>query len=75
MLGEASTTEIARNLDTQGYDENVDAAVQGGSVAGSARVDLERKSGKRVATRENFKEIPEAVKRKIEQTREVEKDE
>lgn len=73
MLGEASTTEIARNLDTQGYEENFDAAVEGGSVAGSARVDLERKSGKRVSTRENFKEIPEAVQRKIEPTREVDK--
>ena len=51
MLGEASTTEIARNRDTNGYDENLDAAVEGGTVAGSARKDLERKSGKRVSTR------------------------
>jgi len=65
MLGEASTTEIARNKDAQGYDENLDAAGEGGAVAGSARKDLERKSGKRVSTRENFKEIPEAKKRKI----------
>lgn len=66
MLGEASTTEIARNKDSQGYDENLDAAVEGGTVAGSARKDLEKKSGKRVSTRENYKEIPEAKKRKIE---------
>jgi DNA-damage-inducible protein D len=65
MLGEASTTEIARNKDSQGYDENLDAAVEGGTVAGSARKDLERKSGKRVSTRDNFKEIPEAKKKKI----------
>jgi DNA-damage-inducible protein D len=65
MLGEASTTEIARNKDSQGYDENYDSAVEGGTVAGSARKDLERKSGKRVSTRDNFKEIPEAKKRKI----------
>jgi len=65
MLGEASTTEIARNRDAQEFDENLDAAVEGGTVAGSARKDLERKSGKRVSTRENFKEIPEAKKRKI----------
>jgi hypothetical protein len=65
MLGEASTTEIARNRDTQGYGENLDAAVEGGTVAGSARKDLERKSGKRVSTRENFKEIPEVVKKRI----------
>jgi hypothetical protein len=65
MLGEASTTEIARNRDAQEFDENLEAAVEGGAVAGSARKDLERKSGKRVSTRENFKEIPEAKKRKI----------
>lgn len=70
MLGEASTTEIARNKDSQGYDENLNAAVEGGTVAGSARKDLEKKSGKRVSTRENYKEIPEAKKRKIESGKE-----
>jgi hypothetical protein len=64
MLGEASTTEIARNRDAVGYAENLDAAVDGGTVAGNARCDLERKSSRQVSTRENFKEIPEAVKRK-----------
>ena len=63
-MGEASTTEIARNKDAQGYDENLDAAVEGGTVAGSARLDLEKKSGRRVSSRENFKEISEAVKRR-----------
>ena len=64
MLGEASTTEIARNKDARGYDENLDAAIEGGSVAGSARLDLEKKSGKKVATRQNFKALTEAVARK-----------
>ena len=64
MLGEASTTEIARNKDAQGYDENLDAAAEGGAVAGNARLDLEKKSGKTVSSRDNFKELPEAVKRK-----------
>ncbi len=49
MLGEASTTEFARNKDAQGYVENRDAAVAGGSVAGRARRGLEKKSGKRIA--------------------------
>ncbi len=64
MLGEASTTEIARNRDAQGYDRNRDAAVEGGTVAGNARLDLEGKSGRRVASRENYKALPEAVVRK-----------
>lgn len=64
MLGEASTTEIARNKDAQGYIENRSAAVEGGSVAGRARKDLEKKSGKRIASKENYKQLPEAVVRK-----------
>lgn len=64
MLGEASTTEIARNKDAQGYVENRDAAAEGGSVAGRARRDLENKSGKRIASKENYKQLPEALARK-----------
>ena len=64
MLGEASTTEIAKNRDAHGFDRNKDAAVEGGTVAGNARQELERKSGRRVSSRENYTEIPEAVKKK-----------
>jgi hypothetical protein len=53
MLGEASTTEIARNRDAQGYYLNRAAAIERGTVAGNARVDLEQKSGRRVATHAN----------------------
>ncbi len=58
MLGEASTTEIAKNKNAQGFDENKEAAKQGGSVAGNARKDLERKSGKKVSTSKNYKQLP-----------------
>lgn len=54
MLGEAATTEIARNKDTQGFDENKQAAIEGGSVAGTARKDLEAKSGRKVVSSENY---------------------
>ena len=54
MLGEASTTEIARNTDARGFDENKDVAQKGGEVAGSARADLEKKSGKKVSTSQNY---------------------
>jgi uncharacterized metal-binding protein len=69
MLGEASTTEIARNRNAQGFDRNKDAAVEGGAVAGNARQEMERKSGRRVSSPENYKEITEAVqKRQIKDT-------
>ena len=50
MLGEASTTEITRQHDAQGFGPNRSAARAGGKVAGNARRDLERKSGPKVAT-------------------------
>ena len=59
MLGEASTTEIARKKDAQGFPENKQAAVAGGTIAGNARHELEEKSGTRVSVPENYKEIPE----------------
>lgn len=59
MLGEASTTEIARKKDTLGFNENKIAAVEGGTVAGNARQELEKKTGARVSTSENYKELVE----------------
>lgn len=59
MLGEASTTEIAKNRDAKGFDENHTAAKAGGSVAGKAREDLEQKSGKKIVSSQNFKELTE----------------
>lgn len=54
MLGEAATTEIARNRDARGMPQNQNAAREGGAVAGNARRQLEAKSGKRVVTRDNY---------------------
>jgi DNA-damage-inducible protein D len=65
MLGEASTTEIARQKDALGFAANKQAAKAGGAVAGSARQDLERRSGKRVATKTNYKQLSESVARKL----------
>lgn len=63
MLGEASTTEIARNKNAKGFRENKVAAQEGGAVAGKARKDLELKSGRKVSTRENYLPKPEDKKR------------
>ncbi len=37
MLGEAATTEITRNRNAVGFEENKQTAKEGGSVAGKAR--------------------------------------
>jgi len=54
MLGEASTTEIAVQQNAQGFQENKTAAQSGGSIAGNARKELEKKSGRRVVSSSNF---------------------
>ncbi len=63
MLGEASTTEIARSKDVKGFEENKVAAKKGGTIAGDARQNLEKETGKKVVTNENYLETPEKVKK------------
>jgi len=54
MLGEASTTEIAKRQDAQGFRQNQRAAKAGGTVAGNARKELEGKSGVPVVSSDNY---------------------
>ena len=53
MLGEASTTEIARTDDARGFPENQQAAKRGGAVAGKARKQLEQETGQDVVSKKN----------------------
>jgi prophage antirepressor-like protein len=62
MLGEASTKEIAVNKNAQGFVENKQVAFEGGAVAGNARKELERKSGKKVISKENYLRLPQNKK-------------
>ena len=64
MLGEASTTRIAKVKDVNGLEENKTAARQGGEVAGNARKELESKTGESVLSEDNFLETPEKIKKK-----------
>jgi hypothetical protein len=63
MLGKAATTEIARNRDAQGFPQNKQAAHTGGRVAGNARRELEKKSGRRVVTSGNYLALSQAAKK------------
>ncbi|MCB8981998.1 MAG: Bro-N domain-containing protein [Ardenticatenaceae bacterium] len=60
MLGELSTTEVARHEDAQGYDENFQAAKKGGRIAGNARRELEAETGKPVLSSRNYLDHPES---------------
>ena len=66
MLGEASTAEIAKNKNAIGLIENHKAAKAGGNVAGKARKDLEKKSGKKIVSNKNFKELTENGSKSLE---------
>lgn len=64
MLGEASTTEITRNQDTKGFEDNKKAARAGGKIAGDARKNLEIESGRKVVNKSNY--LPKDKKKEIE---------
>jgi DNA-damage-inducible protein D len=63
MLGEASTTEIAKKRDAQGFPQNQKAAKAGGTIAGNARKELETQSGNKISTTANYKALTESNKR------------
>ena len=63
-LGEASTTEIAKTHDAYGINENTAAAKAGGKIAGDARKALEKKTGRSVISKTNYKVLPEKDLRK-----------
>ncbi|EKD53447.1 MAG: hypothetical protein ACD_61C00042G0010 [uncultured bacterium] len=54
MLGEASTTEITKTEHPNGYIENKKVSRRGGSIAGDARKNLEKETGKNIVTPKNF---------------------
>jgi DNA-damage-inducible protein D len=53
-FGEEVTRRITIREDAQGFNENLDAAQQGGEVAGEARINAEKKLGEKVVSEENF---------------------
>jgi len=57
MLAEASTTEISKKVEPKNFVENRKVAKQGGSIAGSARRRLEKRTGKKVVTELNAKNL------------------
>ncbi len=65
MLGERSTTEIHRNENSKGVGKLKSDAKIGGSIAGGARKQLEKKLGRSIVSKKNFKEIPESKTRKL----------
>ena len=53
-LAELSTRQIAETINATGMDENKMASKQGGGIAKKARIELEKKTGQKVVTSDNF---------------------
>jgi DNA-damage-inducible protein D len=68
MLGEASTTEIARRSDALGFNENQTSAKEGGKIAGNARKALEAKTGKRVVSKTNYLAVQTQAAQRVSST-------
>jgi hypothetical protein len=57
MLAEATTTEISKEKKPKTFNDNRKIAKQGGTIAGNTRREIEEKTGKKIVTSNNAKEI------------------
>ncbi len=57
MLAEATTTEISKEKNPNNFDENKVIAKQGGTIAGNTRREIEAKSGKKIVSPQNAKQL------------------
>lgn len=65
MLAEATTTEISKEKNPKTFDDNRKIAKQGGTIAGNTRKEIEEKTGKKVVTNQNAKQIEIDKKKKL----------
>ena len=57
MLGERSTTEIHKTEESKGFKKLKSDATAGGEIAGGARKNLEKRLGRSIVSKRNFKRI------------------
>jgi hypothetical protein len=65
LLGEATTTELHRDRDSQGMAPLKRDAQAGGAVAGRTRKDIEAQTGKSVISGGNFKRLSARKPKKL----------
>jgi hypothetical protein len=66
MLAEATTTEISKEKKPVGFENNRKIAKQGGTIAGNTRKAIEVKSGRKIVTRHNAKQLQQRKNKEIE---------
>lgn len=57
MLAETATTEISKKKEPKTFPENRKVAKEGGTIAGNARKEIESKTGKKIITGKNAKDL------------------
>jgi hypothetical protein len=57
MLAEATTTEISKEKEPKTFEDNRKYAKQGGTIAGNTRKAIEEKTGKKIVTKQNAKQL------------------
>lgn len=65
MLAEATTTEISKEKKPKDFVESKVIAKQGGTIAGNARKEIEEKTGKKVISNKNAKQLQNKNKKRI----------
>ena len=66
MLAEATTAEISKEKKPKTFEENKKIAKQGGTISGNTRREIEEKTGKKVVTSRNAKELDEPTDKRKE---------
>lgn len=66
MLAEATTTEISKEKKPKNFKENQKIAKQGGTIAGNTRKEIEEKTGKKVVSSQNAKQLSEKKNKELE---------
>ncbi|HEO5788737.1 TPA: Bro-N domain-containing protein [Streptococcus agalactiae] len=61
MLAEATTTELTKTTNPKGLEENRKVAKRGGSIAGNARKEIEKETGKPVITSKNAVDMSKLI--------------
>ena len=57
MLAEATTTEISKEKNPKDFEDSREIAKQGGTIAGNTRKEIEEKTGKKIVSKQNAKQI------------------
>ena len=66
MLAEATTTEISKKKEPEGFTENLEIARSGGEIAGDTRKAIERRTDKPVISSQNAAQLNSVVTSMVE---------